>query len=394
MKENRMPSNLAPAASPQSITDDFESSIIQFCRFAYGNGLDPSIQSTIDSVRAARIVDVGEMSSLRCALRTVLCHSKKEWDIFDPLFESFWYGHRLDKPKRSVLEVFGSMDKGCDQRAYFFSGDHKSKESQPIVRERKTVAGATPIERLSKIDFSQLTGEDLAQLEQLSDRLLRWMSFRLSRRARVVHSRSRIDLLRTIRTAAARGTELIELRYKGRKTQASRLVILLDVSDSMNPYSHFLFRFAYALGKHFDRLACFVFSTRLVDVTSALKTTTLPEALKALSAITTFWSGGTKIGSALREFNWGYGRRMRASDTTVFILSDGWDTDAPDTLVTELTTLKQRAKKLIWLNPLLGLDQYEPVTRSMSAALPFVDLFAPAHNLQSLLDLERRLRTD
>jgi uncharacterized protein with von Willebrand factor type A (vWA) domain len=131
-----------------------------------------------------------------------------------------------------------------------------------------------------------------------------------------------------------------------------------------------------------------------VDITSALKTTTLPEALKALSAIETFWSGGTKIGSALREFNRGYGRRIRSTDTTVFILSDGWDTDAPDILVTELTILKQRAKKLIWLNPLLGLDQYEPVTRGMSAALPFVDVFAPAHNLQSLLDLERGLRTD
>jgi uncharacterized protein len=391
MKEGRMRSDLASAASHHSITDDFESSIIRFCRFAYRNGLDSSVRSTIDSVRAARIVN-GE--SLRYALRTVLCRSKKEWDLFDPLFESFWYGRQLDKPERSIVRLFGSTGRTGEQKSYFFCGDHKSKESQPVVLERKRVAGATSIERLSKIDFSQLEGEDLAQLEQLSDRLLRWMSFRLSRRARVVHSRSRIDLLRTIRAAAARGTELIELRYKGRKTQASRLIILLDVSESMNPYSHFLFRFAYALGKHFDRLACFVFSTRLMDVTSALKTTTLPEALKALSVIATFWSGGTKIGSALREFNQGYGRRMRASDTTVFILSDGWDTDAPDTLVTELTILKQRAKKLIWLNPLLGLDQYEPVTRSMSAALPFVDLFAPAHNLQSLLDLERRLRTD
>jgi len=386
-----MLSNLAAPTPGQSISDDFESSIVQFCRFAYRNGLDSSVRSTIDSVRAARIVD-GE--SLRNALRTVLCHSKKEWDLFDPLFESFWSGRPLDKPERSVVRLFGSTGKTGEQRAYFFSGDHKSKGSQTIVRKRKTVAGATSIERLSKIDFSQLAGEDLGQLEQLSERLLRRMSFRLSRRVQVVHSRSRIDLRRTIRAAAARGTELIELRYKGRKTQASRLVILLDVSDSMNPYSHFLFRFAYALGKYFDQLACFVFSTRLVDITSALKTTTLPEALKALSAMETFWSGGTKIGSALREFNRGYGRRIRSTDTTVFILSDGWDTDAPDILVTELTLLKQRAKKLIWLNPLLGLDQYEPVTRGMSAALPFVDVFAPAHNLQSLLDLERRLRTD
>jgi hypothetical protein len=187
------------------------------------------------------------------------------------------------------------------------------------------------------------------------------------------------------------GGEFLDLRYKNRISQAARLVILLDVSDSMNPYSLFLFRFAYALGKHFDRVSCFVFSTRLVDVSKTLKARDLASALSALTGITTFWSGGTKIGSSLQEFNRRFGRRMRSTNTCVLILSDGWDTGEPDALVAELKILKQRSKKLIWLNPLLGLAQYEPVTRGMRAALPYIDLFAPAHNLQSLLELERDL---
>ena len=184
---------------------------------------------------------------------------------------------------------------------------------------------------------------------------------------------------------------MMELRHKSRKKQAVKLVILLDVSDSMNPYSVFLFRFAYVLGRHFDQLSCFVFSTRLVNVSDVLKARSLPDALRALSTITTCWSGGTRIGGALGEFNRSFGRRMRSTETSVLILSDGWDADEPGSLIGELRILKQHVKKLIWLNPLLGLDEYEPVTRSMSAALPYIDVFAPAHNLQSLLELERHV---
>jgi len=128
-----------------------------------------------------------------------------------------------------------------------------------------------------------------------------------------------------------------------------------------------------------------------VDVSKTLKARDLGNAMRELSGITTFWSGGTKIGDSLREFNRRFGRRMRFTNTCVLILSDGWDTGEPDALVAELQILKQRSKKLIWLNPLLGLAQYEPVTRGMRAALPYIDVFAPAHNLQSLLELERHL---
>jgi uncharacterized protein with von Willebrand factor type A (vWA) domain len=372
---------------------DLESirSVVEFCRFVRANGLDSGIKATIDSVRAVRIVDQDGLDDCRYALRSVLSASKKDWDLFDQLFEAFWFGRRLEKPARPVAPGNSVVSAANKQGVYLEVGNPASKEPGATKEERKVVAGASAMDRLRKVDFSQVPHDDLAELGRLSERLLRRMSLRISRRFRLAPLRGRIDLRRTIRAGAARRGEMMELRYKSRKKQAVRLVILLDVSDSMNPYSMFLFRFAYVLGKHFDQLTCFVFSTRLVNVSDVLKARSLPDALRALSTIPTFWSGGTRIGAALGEFNRSFGRRMRSAETSVLILSDGCDTDEPGALVAELKTLKQHAKKLIWLNPLLGLDEYEPVTRSMSAALPYIDVFAPAHNLQSLLELERHV---
>ena len=372
---------------------DLESirSIVEFCRFVRENGLDSGIKATIDSVRAVMIVDQGGLDDCRHALRAVLTASKTDWDLFDRLFDAFWFGRRLERRAQPAATRNSAVSARNKQGIYLEVGDPASKEPGETKEGGKVVTGASAMDRLRKVDFSRVHQDDLGELGRLSERLLRRMSLRLSRRFRLTPLRGRIDLRRTIRAGAAGGGEMMELRYKNRKKQAVRLVILLDVSDSMNPYSMFFFRFAYVLGKHFDRLICFVFSTQLVNVSDVLKARSVPDALRALSAITTCWSGGTRIASALGEFNRSFGRRIRSTETSVIILSDGWDTDEPGLLVAELKTLKQHAKKLIWLNPLLGLDQYKPVTRSMSAALPYIDVFAPAHNLQSLLDLERHV---
>ena len=366
-------------------------SVVEFCRFVRANGLDSGIRATIDSVRAVRIVDQVGLDDSRHALRAVLSASKRDWDLFDQLFDAFRFGRRLERPVRRIAPGNSAVSARNKQGIYLGVGNLASKEPGATKEERKVVTGASAVDRLRKVDFSRVPQDDLAELGRLSERLLRRMSLRLSRRFRLTPLRGRIDLRRTIRAGAAHGGEMMELRHKSRKKQAVRLVILLDVSDSMNPYSVFLFKFAYVLGRHFDQLSCFVFSTRLVNVSDALKARSLPDALRALSTITTCWSGGTRIGGALGEFNRSFGRRMRSTETSVLILSDGWDADEPGSLIGELRILKQHVKKLIWLNPLLGLDEYEPVTRSMSAALPYIDVFAPAHNLQSLLELERHV---
>jgi uncharacterized protein with von Willebrand factor type A (vWA) domain len=392
MKGDRKSAEATPPDAPKAILGEGGSSrsVIEFCRFAHQGGLNSGIRGTIDSVRAAGIVDNAGPDAFRYALRSVLCSSKKEWDLFDKVFDAFWYGSRFEEKHESPNA--GSSHGAPNRRGILFSLRSPGfRELKETGSEQRTSVGAAAIDRLAKIDFSRVSADDLAELDHLSERLLRKMSSRLSRRLRPFDSRRHVDLRRSARAAVANGGEMVKLRYRNKRKQAARLVILLDVSDSMNPYSLFLFRFAYALGRHFTRLACFVFSTRLVDVSKALKARSLPEAMRTLSSLVTSWSGGTKIAGALREFNFGYGRRIGSSNTAILILSDGWDTDGPEALVAELSILKQRAKKLIWLNPLLGLDQYEPVTRSMSAALPYIDLFAPAHNLQSLLELEQLL---
>jgi len=159
----------------------------------------------------------------------------------------------------------------------------------------------------------------------------------------------------------------------------------------MSAYSLFLVKFLYALQKHFRQVDTFLFSTNLVEITSLLRAQRLQDAMWALSQQRAGWSGGTNIGGSLREFNHLHGRKLRSSDTFFVILSDGWDTGEAGVLSAELRAVKRRVRRVIWLNPLLGLKDYQPITCGMSAALPHIDVLAPAHNLESLLALERHL---
>ncbi|HZC36147.1 MAG TPA: VWA domain-containing protein, partial [Chthoniobacterales bacterium] len=200
-----------------------------------------------------------------------------------------------------------------------------------------------------------------------------------------------VDLRRTIRLSLGSGGDPINLSYKKQKRQRAKLVVLLDVSDSMNPYSAFLLKFTYVLKRYFREVVSFIFSTSLIEISEILKAQRWSDALRVLSQMTTGWSGGTRIGGSLKEFNRHYSGKLLSPETVLLILSDGWDTEGPETLITELRKIKRRIGKLIWLNPLLGQEGYEPVTRAMNAALPYIDVFASAHNLESLLELERHL---
>jgi uncharacterized protein with von Willebrand factor type A (vWA) domain len=267
------------------------------------------------------------------------------------------------------------------------SSDDVSSEKDGAL----AVTGASARKRLAKADVSTLPQNDMAMLEQIALRLCKQMSRRLQRRRRIGTSRGQVDLRRTIRQSISRGGEPMNLRYREKKLRPHRLVTLLDISGSMSPYSLFLVKFLYALQKHFQRADTFLFSTNLVEITSLLRAQRLPQALQALSQQPAGWSGGTNIGGSLREFNQHYRRKLRSSDTLFVILSDGWDTGEPGALAAELGDVKRSVRKLIWLNPLLGLKDYQPITSGMSAALPHIDVFAPAHNLDSLLALEKHL---
>ncbi len=247
------------------------------------------------------------------------------------------------------------------------------------------------MERLRKTDFSKLSQQDSQLLERIAQKLWEQMSYRLKRKMKTTLHDGAIDLRKTIRSSIAFGGDPIVLKRKSKKPRKQRLIILLDVSGSMDKYSFFLLRFLCALQTHFKEIEAFIFSTNLIRITDYLQSKNLDLTLSLLSVKANNWSGGTKIGSCLQTFNDQYAKRILNGQTTVVLLSDGLDTGTPELLGTELKKIKLRTRRLIWLNPLKGMQGYEPIQRGMSAAMPQIDVFRTAHHLDSLLELEKIL---
>jgi uncharacterized protein len=349
------------------------------------------VQETLGALDAAAILGLNNGEELKFGLRSILCSSKDDWDLFEECFHAFWRGSAVEpltkrgtRPQKELSSRPG--ERNLTSLMSTGSGDEVSSEEDG----GQSVTGASARERLAKADFSTLPHSDLATLEQISLRLFKQMSRRLARRRRI-GLRGQVDLRKTIRRNISRGGDPMNLRYRERRPRPYRLVTLLDISGSMSPYSLFLVKFLYALQKHFHHVDTFLFSTGLVEITSLFRAHRLQDALRALSQQPAGWSGGTRIGGSLREFNQIHRRKLRSGDTVFVILSDGWDTEDPGDLAAELGAVKRRVRRLIWLNPLLGLKDYQPITSGMSAALPHIDIFAPAHNLESLLALEKHL---
>jgi uncharacterized protein with von Willebrand factor type A (vWA) domain len=366
-------------------------SIIEFCQFARSRGLPAGVQQTLVALEAAKSFGETDRQEFVFALRAALTSSKHEWDLFLELFETFWGAPGQTSQRSSRKAPEGDRHANEPEAGSQILSGPAIAEGSAAEEEGKSVAGASAQQRLQKMDFSNVPQDDLALLEEIASRLFHRMSSRLSRRFRICELAERVDIRRTIRRSIPRGGAPIVLAFQGRRPQKQRLVMFLDISGSMNSYSLFLVRFAYALQKQFKRVDTFLFSTEMMEITELLRRADFREAWRELSQKATGWAGGTKIGGSLKEFNRRYGRKLLSGSSVFIILSDGWDTGEPEVLAEELRWIRGRVQKVIWLNPLLGLAEYEPVTRGMTAALPYVDEFAPAHNLESLLALERIL---
>jgi uncharacterized protein with von Willebrand factor type A (vWA) domain len=228
----------------------------------------------------------------------------------------------------------------------------------------------------------------MAKVHALAERLARRMRARLVRRWRARRAGARLDLRRTIHRSVAHGGTPIDLVWRRRKLRPLRLVLLLDASGSMELYTAFFARFLHAVVDAFREAEAFVFHTRLVHVSSALRERDVSRAVDRLALMAQGIGGGTRIGESLADFNRWHAARVINSRTAVVIVSDGYDTGEPERLGAEMKRLARRCRRIVWLNPLLGWRDYEPTARGMQAALPYVDLFAPAHNLESLAALE------
>lgn len=347
--------------------------IVRFCRYARAHGFSGGITETLAAVEAVRAAGA---ESSRFALRAALCSSKQEWDAFDRLYATF---RAPESPPIAARAGGGGV--------WMLTG--ASADSAPSRPDRE-VTGAGVYARLRKMDFSSVPQADRETLERLASRLLRGMSRRLSRRLQPALSRGRIDLRRTIRRSISQGGEPFVLRFKRRRRQRARIVMLIDISGSMSAYSLLFLRFAHAIHRYFIRADTFLFSTSLDRITPALRSHNLARALASLGSVAADWAGGTKIGESLHQLIRGYAPLL-TRDTVFVILSDGWDTGDPRGMSRALASIRRMVRRVIFLNPLLGLAEYRPETEAMANALACIDVFAPAHSLESLLELEARL---
>ena len=373
---------------------DLLSATVRFCRFLRARGLLVAAAESRDALRALEAVDLGDRGEVHRALRAVLASRLEDFPVFDAAFDLFWGGlGQAAPPVDAARREDGSPPGGVEARfprakdaALDFAqwADMGDGEGEPVG-----LPGVSDLDALAGKDFSTFEAAELAEVERLAMQIARRLATRRSRRLRPSRRRGRVDLRRTVRWSLSRG-EPVELARRERKVQKTKLVVLCDVSGSMDLYSRLLVQFLFALQNQLGRMETFVFSTRLLRITEELKGASYRVALRRLGDVRE-WSGGTKIGESLRAFTLGW-RHLLDRDTVVIILSDGWDTGDPAILSDALIVMRRRAGKLIWLNPLLGSPDYQPLTQGMVAALPHVDAFLPAHSLDSLRALARHLK--
>ncbi len=361
-------------------------------------GLPLTVSELMDAVRALTLIDLTDRQDVYLGLRACLVARVEEIPTFDRCFDAFWKFHAdqgqgleglLNQAPAPRPEHAGPPDgaPGSEQKQDSLALDTWEEEAEDDG-EPLEVPGQSEREVLMDRDFSTFPAEDLDEVARLTILIAKRLARRVSRRRRPTRRGGVIDLRRTMRANMTKG-EIIDLRRRERRRRKVRLVLLCDVSGSMDLYSRFLLQFLYALQNVFGRVETFTFATRLTRVSEQLKGPSYQLALKRLTEVRDF-SGGTRIGESLAEFNRSWGRLVNRH-TIVIVLSDGWDTGEPELLSAEMLALRRKAGRVIWLNPLLGNPSYEPLTRGMAAALPLIDHFAAAHNLASLRDLAGHL---
>ncbi len=366
-----------------------EHQLMSFSTFLRQHGFTHGIQETLDLIRSVEILERPTELNIRVAGKSILCSNSEDHRRFNPLFDDYWKGD--SKRFKSNLSISKRFKEKQGINSLIWMGKTSTAEDSENEPGRQ-VSGANQQERLRKTDFSKLSELESQQLEVLAKRLYREMDHRLSRRWRGSYGSGKLDLRRTIRQNISSGDNWGVLRFKRRKPRKPRLVVFLDVSGSMDTYSFYLLKFIYELQTSFQQVETFLFSTRLHYISDLVRKGQLPVVLDKLKFRAEGWSSGTTMGSCLRVFNRDYAKFILSRKSVVLVLSDGLDTGDTEILSNELKQISRRTRKIIWLNPLMGMKGYQPLAKGMRTAMPILDIFAPAHNLQSLLELEKHLQ--
>ncbi len=359
--------------------------VVLFCRTLRQKGLAVTTGQILAAVDAARYVSLAKREDVKAALRAILVNRKEDLDTFNESFDAFWssagqseleLGRRLQRTTRIHQSTL------LDQA--LADSDSSRTEEGPEQETHHGMKRFSALERLRRQDFARLTSKELELVKALMSRLSWSPPVRKTRRKIATRRGAHLDLRRMFRASLKVEGWPLSLMWRSRKTRFRPLVLICDVSGSMESYSRILLQFCYVLSRGWQHVEVFLFSTRLSRITHQLRHRNIDLALARAVSIASDWGGGTRIGEALKDFNYRWSRRVLGGGPIVLIVSDGWDRGDADRLAAEMDRLRRSCHTLIWLNPLLGTPGYQPLTRGIQAVLPRIDFFLPVHNLVSL----------
>ena len=364
-------------------------------------GLDFGSGNMLDLVRAVEsgAIPIGRRQDFRHAARCLLVHRKQDLPRFDDAFQIFWRRPAHGISTRDLRSMGEERRYRNPQVAPPAAADLDAETGDPLGLTPEDQAGVdlsqtySAREVLREKDFADYTPGEIAQARTMMAELSWDLGQRRTRRTRLAQAGGglNLDWRQTFRRNLQYGGELLELSYRQPRDKTRPLVLLCDVSGSMERYTRLLLHFIHTIAGDLGRVEAFLFATRLTRITRYLNYRSIDQAVNEVSRAVPDWAGGTRIGEAIKTFNYDWARRTLGSGPVVLIISDGWDRGEPELLSREMARLRRSCHRLIWLNPLLGSPRYQPLTQGIQAALPHIDDFLPVHNLNSLEALARHL---
>ena len=374
----------------QAVENTFKERLIDFTMYCRERQFVLGPQETSDAFEVAKRGWVLDRKLFQYSLKAIYCKRKEHFDRFDEMFDRFWsryYEEKLEQRKKQVKLLKKEKETAT---VIFLGTEFKVPKKEVKEQEAKETVGANESIRLRRTDFSKVNVNDKEKLEELAEELFHQMSMRFKRRLENANKGS-IDIRNTIRHGVSKGGLMLDLSYKRKRKEKRKVVFILDVSGSMDTYSYYLLRYVMVLKKYFKSLEFFTFSTTLTHVTPMLRQNNEQEVLKQIGKNVHSWSSGTKIGESLTEFLSEYGSKFLSQKHIVVIRSDALETGSVTVLREAVRTIRRKCKTLVWLNPLKGMDGYQPIQKGMVNVMPHLDAFESAHNLDSLLKLEKLL---
>jgi uncharacterized protein len=374
---------------------------MHFARLLRAAGLRIGPDRVVDCVKALEMAGASEFPLRRedwyWTMSAVLLSRNEQRPIFDQAFRIFWRDPKLAERMMQLMlpQAYGRAPKPEEQQSQrltdaLFSQKKEQQESREKIELEARLTFSSR-EVLQRMDFDTMSAAELAEAKKLIAELRLPLPVIKTRRFHVERNGRRIDLRKTLRESLRGGGDVIPLVRAAPRELHPPLVVLCDISGSMNPYARMFLHFLHAITNDRDRVSVFVFGTRLTNITRQLRHRDVDVAMARVAEAIKDWSGGTRIGASLREFNWRWSRRVLGQNACVLLVSDGLDREAGEGLGDEMERLAKSCRYLVWLNPLLRYEKFEARPAGVRAMLPHVDLFLPVHNLDSLLDLAKAL---